>query len=103
MAVVKNKETEPVVALLLSLFILPGLGDMVMGQVHKGAMKLIFVILGFCLCCFPGLIIQIFSLVDTYQTAVAIKTGDMVDENEYMFKPIYSIVKIFDKSALCKS
>ena len=26
-----------------------------------------------------------------------------VDKNEYMFKPIYSIIKIFDKSAICKS
>ena len=103
MSVVKNKETEPIVALLLSFFILPGLGDMVMGQVHKGTMKLLFVILGFCLCCFPGLVIQILSLVDTYQTAVAIKAGETVDENEYLFKPIYSIISIFDKAAICKS
>lgn len=50
---------------LLSFFI-PGLGQMVKGQVGKGILILIGTIIGYCLFVIPGLIMHIWAIADAY-------------------------------------
>ena len=40
------------------------------------------------------------SIIDAYKTAEKLKAGKEIDENEYSFKPYFSIVKILHKDAI---
>lgn len=50
---------------ILSFFI-PGLGQMVKGQVGKGILILIITVIGYMFMLIPGLIIHIWQIVDAY-------------------------------------
>ena len=52
---------------ILSLFI-PGLGQMVKGQVGKGILILIVTVVGYMFMIIPGLIIHIWQIVDAYNS-----------------------------------
>lgn len=81
---VSNDEKNMVVAILLSV-IFPGLGQFYLGLGHKGILFLIgyiisailvFLLIGFVLC----LVIWIWALVDTIQSATAINDGEYVED-----------------------
>jgi hypothetical protein len=98
MAKISKPDANPVVALLLSL--IWGLGHIVPnGQKNKFIKGIILQLIGLVLCCIPGWIIAILSLIDAYKTAVKLKAGKEIDENEYSFKPYYSIAKKLNKEA----
>ncbi len=96
---IRNPDANPIVAVILNIFVLPGLGSMFIGQTHKGLMELVCVFLGFCLCCIPGVLVTILSHIDAYQCAAALKNGETLGENEYKQELLYKIVKMIDKSA----
>ncbi len=101
MAKIKKPDANPVVALLLTWFVF-GLGHVIVnGQTKKWVMILVTTLIGMVLCCLPGTIISIFSIIDSYQTAARLQKGEEIDENEYTFVPLYKIVRIIDKSATC--
>lgn len=100
MKYLRNTSANPVVALLLNIFVLPGLGSMMIGQTHKGLMTLLAAVLGFFLCCIPGTVIVILSHIDAYQCAAALQRGETLGENQYKQELLYKIVHLFDKSAI---
>lgn len=99
---IKNKNANPVVALLVNIFVLPGLGQMILGQSNKGIMVFLCALIGTCLCCVPGTVVVILSHVDAYLCASALQQGETLGENEYKQELLYKIVRIIDKSAVYK-
>ena len=57
-------------------------------------------LIGWVLCCIPGLIVWICGIIDSYRIAEKLKAGKEVDENEYSVKLLYSICKIIHKDAV---
>lgn len=99
MAKISKPDANPVVALLLSLFVFQ-LGHMITnGQKEKFIKCLITWLVGYVACCLPGMILGILGAIDAYKTAIKLKAGKEVDEHEYSFKPFFSVAKIFDKQA----
>lgn len=102
MANVENKKTSPVIALVANWLVFGILGYILIGQTNKGIKVLIAAIIGSILCVLPGLVVAILGLVDVFQTAKAIESGEEVDENEYKNELLYKIVKNLHKEAIFK-
>ena len=97
---ITKPDANPVVALLLTWFVFC-IGHLVVnGQQRKWIMNLVVVLVGYILCCLPGVVIGILSVIDAYKTAEKLKAGKSIDENEYSVELLYKIVKIFDKQAV---
>ncbi len=91
------------VALILTWFVF-GLGHMIVnGQTNKWIWTLVMTVVGSFLCFIPGFLIGILSVIDAYQTAVRLKNGETIGQNEYSFPLLYKICKILDKNATCKN
>ena len=100
---ISKPEANPIVALLLTAFVL-GLGHLIVnGQQRKWLYTLLGSLVGTCACLLPGLVIAVFSIVDAYQTAVRLQSGETIGENEYTFAPLFKIVSFVDKEATCKN
>lgn len=97
---IQNRNANPIVALLLNIFILPGLGQMILGQSTKGIMIFLCALIGTCLCCIPGTVVIILSHVDAYLCAAALQRGESLGENEYKQELLFKIVRMIDKSAV---
>lgn len=100
MKFVARNDVNPIVALLLNVFVLLGLGDIMIGQTNKGLIKLLCAVVGMCACCVPGVLIAILSHIDVYLCATALQRGESLGENEYKQELLYKIVKMIDKSAV---
>ena len=99
MAKISKPEANPIVAALLTFFVL-NLGHLLInGQQRKWLFILIAAIIG-NLCCIGGLIVMILSTIDAYQTAERLKAGQEIEENEYTNALLFKIVKILDKTAV---
>ncbi len=100
---ISKPDANPVVALILTWFVF-GLGHMIVnGQTNKWIWTLVMTLVGYVLCFIPGFIIGILSVIDAYQTAVRLKNGETIGQNEYSFPLLYKICKILDKNATCKN
>ena len=98
---ISKPDANPVLALLLTWFVL-GLGHLVVnGQQRKWLYTLLAGLLGSCACVLPGIVIGVFSIVDSYQTAERLKNGETIGENEYTFVPLFKIMRMIDKEATC--
>jgi TM2 domain-containing membrane protein YozV len=97
---IRNPDANPILALLLNIFVLAGLGEMVIGQNRKGITVFLCALLGTCMCCVPGILVVVLSHVDVYLSAAALQRGETLGENEYKQELLYKIVKIFDKTAV---
>jgi hypothetical protein len=64
-------------------------------------MTLLGGLLGSILCCLPGIVVGVLSIVDSYQTAQRLQRGEAIDENEYTNPTLFKIIKIIDKTATC--
>ena len=73
------------------------------GQTNKWIWILVMTFIGLVLCTIPGIVIGILSVVDAYQTAVRLKSGETIPQNEYSFPLLFKICKILDKKATCKN
>lgn len=99
---IKRPDANPILALLLTWFLF-GLGHVIVnGQTNKWLMIMVTSLIGSCLC-LPGILVGILGLVDSYQTAVRLKSGEAIPENEYSNVLLYKICKIIDKKATCKN
>lgn len=96
---ITNRNVNPVLALLLNIFVLVGLGDIMIGQNKKGLMVLLCSIVGMCLCCLPGMMVVILSHIDVYLCASALQRGETLGENEYKQQLLFKIVSVIDKTA----
>ena len=102
MATISKPDANPIVAALLTWFIL-GIGHVVInGQTNKWIMTLVATIIGSILCVLPGIVIGILSVIDSYQTAERLQKGESIPENEYSNELLFKICKILDKKATCK-
>lgn len=100
---ISKPDANPVLALVLTWFVF-GLGHMIVnGQTNKWIWTLVMTMVGYVLCFIPGFLIGILSIIDAYQTAVRLKNGETIGQNEYSFPLLYKICKILDKKATCKN
>lgn len=100
---ISKPDANPILAAVLTAFVL-GLGHLIVnGQQRKWMMTLVGGIVGSIACCIPGMVIGILSIVDSYQTAERLKNGESIPENEYSNALLYKMIKIIDKSATCAS
>ena len=99
MKLVQNRDVNPIVALLANIF-LPGLGDMILGQTNKGIMVFVCSLLGTCLCCVPGIVVNILSHIDVYWCATSLQKGEPLGENEYKQELLFKAVRLIDKNAI---
>jgi hypothetical protein len=100
MAKISKPDANPIVAALLTWLVF-GIGHMVInGQKTKWIKILIATIIGSILCCLPGTIIAILSIIDSYKTAQKLKEGKEIDENEYSVELLYKIVSKLHKEAI---
>lgn len=100
---ISKPDANPILALILTWFVF-GLGHMIInGQTSKWIWILVMTFIGSLLCGIPGMIIGIMSIVDAYQTAVRLKSGETIAQNEYSFPLLFKICKILDKKATCKN
>jgi hypothetical protein len=98
---ISKPDANPILALLLTWFVL-GLGHLIVnGQQRKWLYTLLAGLVGSIACCLPGIVIGIFSIVDSYQTAERLKGGETIPENEYSFVPLFKVMRIVDKTATC--
>ncbi len=98
---IHKPDANPVVALLLT-WLLFGLGHLITnGQQRKWLYTLLATLAGTCACLLPGIVIAVFSVVDAYQTAQRLQSGETIPENEYTFVPLFKIIRVIDKTATC--
>ena len=97
---ISKPDANPLLALLISIFIY-GAGCLYNGQAAKWTVIFLFTVIGWILCFLPGLFIWVLGVIDSYQTAQRLCSGESIPENEYSMPLLYNIVKILDKSATC--
>jgi hypothetical protein len=98
---ISKPDANPILAAILTAFVL-GLGHLIVnGQQRKWIMTLVGGLVGSIACCLPGMLIGILSIVDSYQTAERLKNGESIPENEYSMPLLYKMIKIIDKTATC--
>jgi hypothetical protein len=98
---IRKPEANPIVALLLTWFVL-GTGHLIVnGQQRKWIYSLISSLIGSILCCVPGIVVGVLSVVEAYQTAQRLQAGEEIGENEYTNPTYFKIVKMIDKTATC--
>ncbi len=101
MAKISKPDANPVVSALLTAFVL-GLGHFIInGQQRKWLFTLLAGFIGSILCCIPGVVIGILSIIDSYQTAQRLAAGESIDENEYTSPALFKVVSFIDKTATC--
>jgi hypothetical protein len=102
MSTISKPDANPIAAALLTWFVV-GIGHIVInGQTNKWIWTLVATIIGSFLCILPGIVVGILSVVDSYQTAVRLKSGETIDEGEYSVVLLYKVCKILDSKATCK-
>jgi hypothetical protein len=100
MAKISKPDANPVIAAVLTWFVF-GTGHwLINGQQKKWIMILVASLIGSILCCVPGVVIGILSILDAYKTAMKLKAGKEIDENEYTVPLLFKIVKIIHKDAV---
>lgn len=100
---INKPNANPIAAALLTWFVF-GIGHIVInGQTNKWVYTIVATIIGSILCVLPGIVIAVLSVVDSYQTAVRLQSGETIPENEYSNAMLYKVCKILDKKATCKN
>ncbi len=80
---VQKPDANPVVSALLTALIF-NLGHyLINGQQRKWLFSLLAILIGYVLCCIPGVVIWVLSIIDSYQTAQRLQAGETIGENEY--------------------
>lgn len=99
---ITKPDANPLVAALLTWFVI-GIGHMVInGQQRKWIYTLIASIIGSILCVLPGVVIAFLSVYESYLTAQHLQNGETIGENEYFQPLLFKVVSIIDKEATCK-
>jgi hypothetical protein len=100
---IRKPDANPIVAAILTWFVL-GLGHLIInGQQRKWIFTLIASIIGSICCVLPGIIIGVLSVIEAYQTAERLQKGEEIGENEYTNALLFKIVSKIDKEATLKA
>jgi hypothetical protein len=98
---VQKPDANPVVSALLTAVVL-NLGHfLINGQQRKWLFTLLAIFVGNILCCVPGLVVWVLSIIDSYQTAQRLQAGEAIPENEYTHPTLFKIMSYIDKTATC--
>ena len=98
--VIQKPDANPVLAALVAVFF--DLGHVVInGQSRKWLFTTLAVHVGFVLCCLPGIVLRVLSIIDAYQTAERLQAGEAIAENEYSQPWLFKLVRVIDNSASC--
>ena len=103
MKTIQKPDANPMVSALLTLFVFQSGHIFTNGQSKKWIMILVSTFIGSILCCVPGMVIGILSVIDSHQTATRLQAGEEIGENEYSNPTLFKICKIIDKTATCKA
>jgi len=98
---ISKPDANPILALVLTIFLLQTGHVLINGQTRKWLFNFLITFVGCILCCIPGWFILVLSVIDSYQTAERLKSGESIPENEYSQPMLYKIVKFVDKTATC--
>jgi TM2 domain-containing membrane protein YozV len=98
---IQKPDANPIVAALLTWFVLGTGHYFINGQQRKWLYTLLAGIIGSILCCVPGIVVGVLSVIDSYQTAERLERGEAIPENEYTNATLYKIVSYIDKTATC--
>jgi hypothetical protein len=97
---IQKPEADPVLAALLA--VLFDLGHVIInGQQRKWLFTTLVVHVGFLLCCLPGIVFRVLSVIDAYQTGQRLQAGEALPENEYSHPLLFKIVRMIDNTATC--
>ncbi len=100
MATIQKPDADPTLAAVLAVFF--DLGHVVVnGQQRKWLYTTLVVHVGFVLCCLPGLVLRVLSVIDAYQTAQRLQAGEAVPENEYSQPLLFKVMSAIDNTATC--
>lgn len=104
MADITKPDANPVVAALLTLFVL-NLGHLIVnGQQRKWIYTLVVgFVASIVTCGLLGIVMVILNTLEAYQTAERLQKGETIGENEYTNATLFKIMKIVDKTATCKA
>jgi TM2 domain-containing membrane protein YozV len=75
---------DPIIALVLSLLLLGGAGQIYLGQTTKGIVILVATLLLSCIG--VGVIVWIVGVIDAYQIATMLKNGQAVGEWQFFWE-----------------
>jgi hypothetical protein len=100
-ATIRKPEANPIVSALLTFFVLELGHFLINGQQRKWLFNLLATFLGTLACCVPGIVIQVLSAIDAYQTAERLQAGEEIGENEYTNPMLFKVVSLLDKTATC--
>ena len=102
MSTIRKPEANPILAAVLTWFVL-GCGHLVVnGQQRKWMFTLLATILGVFCCFLPGTVIGLLSVFDSYQTALRLQAGEEIGENEYSVEMLFKIMSKIDSTATFK-
>jgi hypothetical protein len=99
MSTVHKPDANPIVAALLTWLVLNTGHLLINGQQRKWLYTLGASFVGTLLCCLPGIVISILSIVDSYQTAQRLQRGETIGINEYTNAMLFKIMSKVDKEA----
>jgi hypothetical protein len=88
---------SPILAAVCS--VLYGIGTLYNGQTQKWPVLALLMWIGWMLCILPGVFLWVLGIIDTYQTAQRLESGESIPENEYSMPLLYKIVATIDKTA----
>jgi TM2 domain-containing membrane protein YozV len=79
-----NPPKDPIIALVLSLLLLGGAGQIYLGQTTKGIVIIVLTLLLSCIGI--GFIVWIVGVIDAYQIATMLKNGQSVGEWQFFWE-----------------
>jgi TM2 domain-containing membrane protein YozV len=79
-----NPPKDPIVAALLSLFLLGGVGQLFLGQTKKGIIIIVASVVLYCLAL--GWVVQLLGAWDAYKIAEKLKAGQPVGDMEFFWE-----------------
>ena len=101
MANINKPDANPIVSALLTAFVF-NLGHLLInGQQRKWMFSFLAILIGTVLCCLPGIVLSILSIIDSFQTAQRLQAGESIGENEYTQPLLFKAVSVLDKTATC--
>ncbi len=99
MSTIRKPDANPILAVLLTWFLLGSGHVIVNGQQRKWIFTLVATFVGQFLCVLPGIVVALLSIVDAYQTAQRLQAGEEIGENEYSNETLFKIVSKLDSTA----
>src|SRR3954468_23869874 len=98
---IQKPDANPIAAALLTAFLLMSGHMIVNGQQRKWLFNILANFVGTLLCCLPGVVVLVLSVMDAHPTALRLQAGETIGENEYTNPTLYKIVKMLDSTATC--